>query len=186
MSIRSSSSPMGVLLLDSRFHPLYFNAEGAAILTYPARPDGAISLEPILPVLVSNGAEHTVPSGRRRYRCRAFRLDARTGDGSPHEPRMLVVMERMGNEPLDITPWSDLFHLTTRERQTVALLLRGLSSKEIAAEMSISPSTVKTFLKLVMARTGASSRAQIVTKVMECAAGVRAPVLFTLPVVGIF
>ena len=38
------------------------------------------------------------------------------------------------------------------------LLLRGLTSKEIADEMRISPSTVKSFLKLVMTKVGATSR----------------------------
>jgi len=50
---------------------------------------------------------------------------------------------------------------------TVMLLLRGLTSKEIADEMRISPSTVKSFLKLVMTKVGATSRTGIIAKILE-------------------
>jgi DNA-binding CsgD family transcriptional regulator len=60
-----------------------------------------------------------------------------------------------------------MFQLTTRECETVKLLLRGLTSKEIASEMSISPNTVKSFLKLAMAKVGASNRAALIARILE-------------------
>ena len=46
-------------------------------------------------------------------------------------------------------------------------LLQGLSSKEIANRMDVSPNTVKTFLRLIMIKMGVSSRAAIVAKVIS-------------------
>jgi DNA-binding CsgD family transcriptional regulator len=44
-------------------------------------------------------------------------------------------------------------------------LLRGLTSKEIAQEMSISPNTVKAFLHSVMTKMGVSTRAGLIGRV---------------------
>ena len=68
---------------------------------------------------------------------------------------------------MDITRWSDEFRLTDRERETVRFLLRGLTSKEIAREMRISPYTVKTFLRLVMVKVGASTRTGLVARILD-------------------
>jgi len=68
---------------------------------------------------------------------------------------------------LDIAQWSEKYRLTNRERETVTFLLKGLTSKQIATAMCISPSTVKTFLKLVMVKVGASSRTGIIAKIHE-------------------
>jgi DNA-binding CsgD family transcriptional regulator len=45
--------------------------------------------------------------------------------------------------------------------------MRGLTSKEIAQEMNISPNTVKSFLKLVMAKVGVSNRTGLVARVFD-------------------
>lgn len=57
------------------------------------------------------------------------------------------------------------FHLTARERQAVGNLVKGLTSKEIAQEMGISPNTVKSFLRLVMTKAGVSTRAGLIGRV---------------------
>ena len=45
-------------------------------------------------------------------------------------------------------------------------MMQGLSSKEIATRMNVSPNTVKAFLRVVMIKMGVSSRSAIVGKVM--------------------
>lgn len=52
--------------------------------------------------------------------------------------------------------------LTERERQVVALVGRGLSNEEIAAELVISPLTAKTHVNRAMTKLGARDRAQLV------------------------
>jgi len=60
---------------------------------------------------------------------------------------------------------SEQFNLTQRERETVELLLKGLTSKEIANRMNISVNTVKAFLRLVMVKMKVSNRSGIAGKV---------------------
>ena len=45
------------------------------------------------------------------------------------------------------------------------MLLQGLTSKEIAVRMGISPNTVKAFLRLVMVKMGVSTRSGIVGRI---------------------
>ena len=61
---------------------------------------------------------------------------------------------------------SERFGLTPRERETVKLLLQGLTSKEIAAQMGISSNTVKAFVRLVMIKMGVSTRSGIAGKIV--------------------
>jgi DNA-binding NarL/FixJ family response regulator len=51
--------------------------------------------------------------------------------------------------------------LSRREAEALALLGRGLTNKEIAFEMRISPSTVSVLLFRAAARLGTSSRAEL-------------------------
>ena len=52
--------------------------------------------------------------------------------------------------------------LTDREREVVALVGRGLSNEEIAAHLSISPTTAKTHVSRAMLKIEARDRAQLV------------------------
>jgi DNA-binding CsgD family transcriptional regulator len=61
---------------------------------------------------------------------------------------------------------SEKFHITDREQQVLQFLLEGLTSKEIADRMKISPNTVKAFLRLIMMKMGVSTRSGIVGKAM--------------------
>lgn len=177
----AESSRVGVLLLNSRHCPVYYNAEAATILGYPNKPRGAPSLEAVLSAQRSQLTGRSMPelpsaiaftSGRRRYLCRTFVLES----NKHAEPRLqltsVVVLEREVSPAVDLMRWSEESQLTARERETVQLLLHGLTSKEIADQMSISPSTVKTFLKLVMAKVGASNRTGIIAKFIDSATGV--------------
>jgi DNA-binding CsgD family transcriptional regulator len=65
-----------------------------------------------------------------------------------------------------LSQMSEQFALTEREKETVELLLQGLTSKEIAIRMNISPNTVKAFLRLVMVKMGVSTRSGIVGRVV--------------------
>ena len=49
---------------------------------------------------------------------------------------------------------SERFHLTPREQEVVQYLVEGLTSKEIAVRLEISPNTVKAFLHSVMITSG--------------------------------
>jgi DNA-binding CsgD family transcriptional regulator len=186
---------VGVVLLDAQLRLVYYTAEAASILRYTSKRGDSVPLDFVKaatrfrlanPSKAASAAEFT--SGRRRYRCRAFLLDSNgDGNGNGHgrpgapgagnttsshhtdlpQPKIAVVLERVFTQPADITRWSEAYQLTSRECETVKLLMKGLTSKEIANEMSVSPNTVKSFLKLVMAKVGATNRTGILAKIFE-------------------
>ncbi len=62
--------------------------------------------------------------------------------------------QRTGEERLAV--------LTAREREILALVGRGLSNEEIAAELVLSPATARTHVSRAMTKLGARDRAQLV------------------------
>jgi DNA-binding CsgD family transcriptional regulator len=76
------------------------------------------------------------------------------------------MLERQSNEVAMIAELSERFGLTCREQETVQFLLEGLTSKEIALRMKISPNTVKAFIRLVMVKMGVSTRSGIIGKIV--------------------
>jgi len=61
---------------------------------------------------------------------------------------------------------SERFHLTPREQEVVQYLVEGLTTKEIAVRLEISPNTVKAFLHSVMIKMGVSTRSGVVGKAL--------------------
>ncbi len=177
-----SASRVGILLLNSHFQPVHYNAEAANILGYPKKTRTAPSLDPVFtPSQLTSLHKPVVPivleftSGRRRYVCRAFQLDGRSNADSRVQPRLVLMLERETRDVNDIARLTEEFQLTNRESETVKLLLKGLTSKEIAVEMCISPNTVKAFLKLAMAKVGASNRTALVARLFNRASLVAIP-----------
>lgn len=65
-------------------------------------------------------------------------------------------------KPSDTPPPATHVELTAREREVVSLLARGLSGRDIARELYLSPDTVRTHLRNAMNRTGANTRAHLI------------------------
>ena len=77
------------------------------------------------------------------------RLLAAVGEGVAWSRRRRAQLERTAR-------------LTPREQDVFALLVRGLSSKAIAAELSLSPKTVEDHRAQIAAKTGTSGLAQLI------------------------
>ncbi len=149
------------------------NSEAVQILTFPNVPEKIKRLDVFLSDKIRSGLVDRqsrqsldfvkeFKSGNRRYICRTFRLDCNNGA----QPTLGVLLERYSSSTSALSQLTKQFDLTLRERETVELLLQGLTSKEIATRMNISPNTVKAFLRLVMVKMGVSTRSGIVGRVI--------------------
>jgi DNA-binding NarL/FixJ family response regulator len=77
------------------------------------------------------------------------------------------VIERMATSPPPAPAGARLESLTPRERDVLELVARGLSNGEIAAELVIEESTVKTHVKRILGKLGARDRVQAVIAAFE-------------------
>ena len=173
MSIGTSQP--GFLLVDASLNPVASNVEAIQILTFPNKPERIKRLETFLADKVRSGLVNRqssealefvkeFKSGNRRYLCRTFQLET-TVKGA--RPTVALLLERNSSGgTVALSQICKQFDLTQREKETVELLLQGLTSKEIATRMSISPNTVKAFLRLVMVKMGVSTRSGIVGKIV--------------------
>lgn len=170
---KTTADSEGFLLLNSNLSPIFFNRTAAEILSYPQKVDVHKNFDDYLasrvranlllgeslraPQLVSE-----FKSGRRLYQCRMYRVNALVqGD---ERCWLAIILERGSNKSFSIEQVSEKFHLSTREREVLPHLLNGLTTKEIASGMDISPNTVKVFLRMIMVKMGVSTRSGIVGK----------------------
>lgn len=156
----SGQSEIGFLLLDSTSRPIYSNSEALRILAYPNEP--ADTVDPLLFRRILNESVNSrlvqFLSGRRRYFCRVLRVNC---------DATAILLTRRYDILTDLTRAREEFGLTRRESETVRYLLEGLTSKQIAKRMRISPHTVKAFIKLVMAKMSVSNRMGIFRRLLQ-------------------
>jgi DNA-binding CsgD family transcriptional regulator len=165
----------GFLLMDSALCPVSFNAEAIDILSYPDKLANSTHAQVLLAAkirtnLVSrqvHGESRLVNefrSGRRRYFCRAFFLNS--GAKDPSHPSIAILLERGPSALVAMSQVSQQFNLTQREREVMEYTLQGLTSTAIANRMNISQNTVRAFLRMIVIKTGVSSRSAVVGKII--------------------
>jgi DNA-binding CsgD family transcriptional regulator len=166
----------GLVVVDPAFNLIASNVEAIQILTYPERPEKIPRLEE----WVSNRIRARLVDRRlsskdkfvsqfrsenRTYVCRMFPLNASGKDADSSTPALALLLERNSNGMITMREIAERYGLTPREQETVGLLLEGLTSKEIAERMNISPNTVKAFIRLVMVKMNVTTRSGIIGKI---------------------
>jgi DNA-binding CsgD family transcriptional regulator len=173
----SAAATVGFLVTDEHLSPLYLNQHCVKILLYPnGGRDPSVwtrdiqqRLRHILgaedgSVRTSSGVPFT--SGRRRCVCRTFQLHSQLeSDGAP---ALAVLLERQQSDwSTALADASGRFNLSRRETETVQHLVHGMTTKEIASRMGVSPNTVKQFVRLIMSKMGVSTRAGVIGKILR-------------------
>ena len=169
-------SDAGFVLLDSSLAPIYANQDAVRILSYPQVPKTARAAAQVIKKRLRSLLRDHLPSRgnpslvelsseKRRYVMRAFYLHPY--GKNPSQATYGLLIERRHHHMLDLAHVSQQYGLTAREKETMRLLLGGLTSKEIASRMRISPNTVKVFLRLIMMKMGVTTRAGIIGKIVS-------------------
>lgn len=170
---------LGLALIDRAFHPIAMDEGAASILSaIPSEcrsGDAAFVPQKLPPVLldhvrlmgVKEAASKEVHfiAANHCYSARASVMQS--GKPPAAGPWILLRFERdlEGSEAL--AELSTTCGLTEREKEALGAIAIGLTSKEVAHRMNISPSTVKAFLRLIKIKTGARNRADLVAKLLD-------------------
>jgi DNA-binding CsgD family transcriptional regulator len=166
----------GIVLVDSTLKPIAVDKGAQAILDevdgHCGGGDGGASLpRDILNALRArtlsqlDAALMYVSAGGRSYSCRSFSVKSRTG-GFP-ETVLALYLKRELSVAEAVHQVGVEYSLTDREQEALIGVAMGLTSKELAVRMKISPNTVKAFLRLIMVKMGATTRAGIVGRLLD-------------------
>jgi len=98
------------------------------------------------------------------YNCRAFLLKS---GGTTNITILTLYIKREDSVAEAVRQVGNQYNLTNREQEALMGISMGLTSKQLAKRMKISPNTVKAFLRLIMIKMGAATRAGVVGKLLE-------------------
>ncbi|HEY7097132.1 MAG TPA: LuxR C-terminal-related transcriptional regulator [Terriglobales bacterium] len=172
--VQTKACRPGFIVVDTELNLVASNQEAVKILLFPRAPDKLTEARNQLFAKIRsqlNGDGFTdcatsvreFRSGKRVYFCRSFLLQPVDSSGS--QGLTLLLFQRRPSPLTALSEVSVRYALTPREQYAVQLLLGGLTSKEIAREMGVSPNTVKAFLRMVMVKMGVTTRSGIVGKI---------------------
>jgi DNA-binding CsgD family transcriptional regulator len=166
-------SRIGLILLDSGNKLVYLCGTAAEILRAAARASSTITSDDLsLHVAalverldaVSPGASIDLAIGGNTYRLSQTIM---TPLSNGHGRLVAIILEPVSDKADNLTAIARIYRLTRREQEVLALVLKGLSPKEIGGRLSISSNTAKAFVHALLTKTGASGRAELIAKLRD-------------------
>jgi DNA-binding CsgD family transcriptional regulator len=99
----------------------------------------------------------------REKRRLIIRIEQKSGD-LVHRSRVSILPQMASRSLVNVLPKTDVYlsRLTWRELQTLAALMEGRSTSQIADGFGISDTTVRTHVKSILAKLGVHSRLEAV------------------------
>jgi DNA-binding CsgD family transcriptional regulator len=166
----------GIFLIDMSLSPIGSDRGATRILKSPeadaagARPRVSIPDEILDFIRNRSPADGSCFTayfliGQRRYRCRSYVVQCEYPSLGPSLLAVHLEADVSGNDP--ISEIATNYRLTEREEEALRGIALGLTTKELAHRMEISPNTVKAFVRLIMIKLGVTTRGAIMVKVLD-------------------
>jgi len=174
------TADVGLVLLDLSFTPIACDRGAVNILNgksssstkaeQSSRGELPFSLPKEVLEVIANCKPNELSSakiifrvGNSDYTCRAYLMEP--GGGIP--AIIALHLERVSSLNDAISAVAAKYRLSEREQEALRGITRGLSSKELAESMKISPNTVKVFMRLIMTKMGVTTRGAIVAHLLQ-------------------
>jgi DNA-binding CsgD family transcriptional regulator len=106
---------------------------------------------------------HLTGSAKKPVLLRGFALPGHKGG----QARIMILLEAVGRRERIVQEVHERFQFTDREKNVVESLAKGLTNKEIAAELGITEPTVKAHIKHIMDKTKCATRTAIVAQLFQ-------------------
>ncbi|MEW6247650.1 MAG: LuxR C-terminal-related transcriptional regulator [Nitrospirota bacterium] len=174
-------SNLGVLLFTLSLRLMYMNDEARHLTRRLPHSPIATGLIPAIVLDLCDDLSRALRAGAQSGEWQAVQLRRvvdpladpvlLTGFGLPNPahsaPGWLLVLMELLPRPANPSPTTacPVLCLTDRERDVVEGLADGLTNKEIATRLQVSPGTVKAHLKRIMHKAGTSTRTGLLAKV---------------------
>lgn len=166
----------GILMIDFSLNIIAADRGATAILYDPNRPlneQGRVSWLSLntLEAIRDRQPNDLSPSrigfrvGKHFYSCRTYVVEPKNGLLTRTVLALHLTRESHVQDALHQVAIE--YHLTDREQEALVGISMGLTSKELADQMNISPNTVKAFTRLIMLKMGVTTRTGILGKVLE-------------------
>jgi DNA-binding CsgD family transcriptional regulator len=168
---------VGLVLFDRSLNPIAFDRGAAGILKYPHPPSGVkAELADYIPseiwdlvgrqkLTLESGLGTRIHAGESEYVCRAYLVESLSD--SPADSLVALHLERVWSANDVVEELGSKFQFTAREREVLSRTTKGFTSNEIAAQMHISPNTVRSFTRLIMTKMGVTKRSEIIAAMLQ-------------------
>ena len=166
-------SDSGLVLLDLSLNPIAFDQGAVSLLSSRSqfngkKPEIHVPKEILKVIRECKYTELSTIQMRfwareSEYTCRVYLIPENEG---LKQSLLALHFERGVSAPEAVRKLSVIYGLTERQHEALLGIATGLSNKEMAQRMRISPNTVKVYLRLIMAKMGATSRAEVAAKLL--------------------